>query len=121
MSEKTYTRYAQAEAVAHSGFRGLVKASVMVTAYQVLSDTTNPNYEQRAGLARTLLYAMTPPDTVDDIVKLFCWWAVNVPAIQQESYGGGNGFEPQVISDQSIDAAVLGFWDDASGTYEGEV
>lgn len=110
----TYTRYAQAEAVAHTGFRGLVKASVMVTAYQVLRDTDNPNYEQRAGLSRTLLFAGTPPETIDAIVTLFCWWAVNVPAVQNESYAGGNGFQPQQISDQTIDAAVLAFWDDAS-------
>lgn len=119
MSDQTYTRYAQAEAVAHSGFRGLVKASVMVTAYKVLRDTENPNYEQRAGLARTLLYSMTPPETVDDIVGLFCWWAVNVPAVQIESYEGGDGFKPQQISDQTIDAAVLEFWDDAAAVQPG--
>lgn len=114
MATKTYTRYAQAEAVANEGFRGLVKASLMVNAYQVLRDTDEPNYEQRAGLARTLLYSMTPPKIVEDIVELFCWWAVNVPAVQQESYAGGDGFKPEQISDQTIDAAVEAFWDDAA-------
>ena len=114
MSDKTYTRYAQAEAVENEGFRGLVKASVMVTAYTVLRDTDEPNYEQRAALSRTLLFAGTPQSDVDDIITLFCWWAVNVPAVQQESYAGGNGFQPEQISDQTIDEAVLAFWDDAS-------
>lgn len=114
MADKTYTRYAQAEAVAHPGFRGLVTASVMVIAYQVLQDTDDPNYEQRAGLSRTLLFAGTSQSDIEGVVTLFCWWAVNVPEVQQESYASGNGFQPEQISDQTIDAAVLAFWDSAA-------
>ena len=51
---------------------------------------------------------------IDSIVTRFAWYAVNVPAVQQESYAGGDGFQPQQISDQTIDAAVLAFWDDAA-------
>lgn len=107
-----YTRYTQAQTVANAGFRGLVKASMMITAYQVLRNTSHPNYQQRAGLSRTLLYAMTPPEAVETIIELFCWWAVNdATVIAQFKAGAG---DVSKISDEAIDAAVLGFWDDAS-------
>mgnify|MGYP007115078235 CR=1 FL=1 len=112
MADKTYTRYQQAQVVADAGFMAMVEASVMVVAYQVLQDTENPDYEQRAGLSRTLLYVMTPQSTVDSIVKRFAWWVVNDPTVIAE-YGAGGG-DVQQISDQAIDAAVLAFWSDAS-------
>lgn len=109
---KTYTRYQQAQVVEDPAFMAMVEASVMVIAYQVMKDTSNPNWAQRAGLSRTLLYVMTPQETVDSIIKRFAWWVVNAPAVIGE-YGAGGG-DVSKISDQAIDAAVLGFWDDAS-------
>lgn len=106
------TRYTQAQTVANEGFRGLVKASLMVNAYIVLVDTDHPNHAQRAGLSRTLLYAMTPPSTIEAIIELFCWWAVNDATLIAE-YSAAGGDIAQ-ITDETIDAAVLAFWDDAS-------
>lgn len=110
--EKTYTRYTQAQVVENPAFMAMVEASVMVVAYQVLKDTDNPNHIQRAGLSRTLLYVMTPQETVDSILKRFAWWVVNDGDVIGEYAAGGGNVEQ--ISDQAIDAAVLDFWDDAS-------
>lgn len=115
MADKTYMRYTQAQVVADPGFFAMVEASVMVVAYQVLKDTDHPDWQQRAGLSRTLLYVMTPQETVDSILKRFAWWVVNDPTVIAE-YGAGGG-DVQQISDQAIDAAVLAFWNDASATY----
>ena len=106
-------RHTQAATVASPAFRGMVKASVMVIAYAVLKDTAAPNYEQRAGLSRTLLYAMTPAETMDSIVERFCWWAVNQQPVIN-AYGAAGGDVAQ-IPDEVVDAAVVAFWDDASG------
>ena len=106
-------RYIQAATVANEGFRGLVKASVVVSAYTILQDTDHPNFEQRAGLCRTLLFAMTPPETVAAIVELFAWWAVNdggVIAAYEQAAG-----DISQIPDAVIDEAVEAFWDAASG------
>lgn len=109
---QTYTRYKQAQVVADPAFLAMVEASVMVVAYHVLQDTNHPNHAQRAGLSRTLLYVMPPQETVDSIIKRFAWWVVNDSSVIAE-YTASSG-NVQQISDQSIDAAVLAFWGDAS-------
>lgn len=113
-----HTRYLQAEAVDNPGFRGLVEAALMVTAHRVLTDTAHPNYTQRAGLSRSLLFAMTPRVTVDNTITLFAWWCVNVPEVQTESYASGD-FQPKQITDETIDAAVMAFWNEAAGVVQG--
>lgn len=113
----TYTRYEQAQVVADPAFLQMVEASVMVAAYQVLHDTDHPDFEQRVGLSRTLLYVMTPQSTVDSIIKRFAWWVVNDATVIAE-YGAASG-NVQSISDQAIDAAVMGFWDTASDVQAG--
>ena len=112
MATKTYTRYQQAQVVSSPDFRAMVEASVMLTAYTVLNDTAHPEWAQRAGLSRTLLYVMTPQATVDSIVKRFAWAVVNDAAVIAE-YSAAAG-DVKKISDQAIDAAVLAFWDTAS-------
>lgn len=118
MSTPTHTRYTQAQVVADPGFLAMVEASAMVVAYGVLNDTDHPEWAQRAGLSRTLLYVMTPQESVDSIVKRFAWWVVNDPAVISE-YQVGSGDVAQ-ISDQTLDAAVLAFWDTAAGVQAGD-
>lgn len=112
MSDTTYMRHTQAQVVDDPGFRAMVEASVMVVAYKVLKNTNNPNWQERAGLSRTLLYVMTPQSTVDSIIKRFAWWVVNDAGVIGE-YAAGGG-DVSKISDQTIDAAVEAFWDDAA-------
>lgn len=111
-------RYEQYQVVENPAFRGMVEASVMVTAYAVLNDTDHENYEQRASLARTLFHAATPRQQVESIIRLFTWYAVNdATVIQQYQNNSGN---VAAISDEAMDNAVAAFWDTVAGVVEGE-
>lgn len=103
------TRYAQAQAIANTGFLGMVEASVMKVAWDVLQDTENADFTQRAGLARLLLGGDAPRALVESYIRRFAWFVVNVPKVQGESYATGV-FKPADIADETIDAAVAAFW-----------
>lgn len=111
-------RNGQYQTVENETFRGMVEASVMLTAYIVLQDKNNAHYEQRASLSNTLFQAATPREQKESIVRLFCWWAVNDATVVQEYVAGGG--DPTKITDEALDSAVLAFWDTVAGVVQPE-
>ena len=116
MSDKTHHRYDQSQIAASPEFLTLVEMSVLIAAYRVLQDTSDPNYAQRAGLARTVMFAATPQEQRDSITRLFAAWVVNDGDVISEYTGGGGTIS--AISDQAFDDSVMEFWNFAADAVE---
>lgn len=113
-------RYTQFQTVSNPEFRAIVEAAMMVQAYQVRNgDRTDPDYEQRNGLATSLLSAETETHVRAGYVTIFSWWAVNHPDVIA-AYTAAGG-DPKLIPDAVIDTVVGEFWDIAANVHpEGE-
>lgn len=112
-----HLRSGQYQTVENETFRGMVEASVMLTAYIVLQDKDNAHYEQRASLSNTLFHAATPREQKESIVRLFTWYAVNDATVVQQYVAGGG--DPTAIADEALDSAVMEFWNTVAGVAEG--
>ena len=114
----SYLRSEQYQTVENETFRGMVEASVMLTAYIVLQDKNNAHYEQRASLSNTLFHAATPREQKESIIRLFTWYAVNDATVISQYVAGGD--DPTRITDEALDATVMAFWNTVAGVADTE-
>lgn len=107
------TLYKQSQVVADEKFLDMVRAAVMAQAQAVLADTAHADYEQRAGLSRTLLYAMSAPVTIDAVMRSFAWAVVNTSSLMDALHAAGG--DVTLVPDDVIAEAVAASWDTAAG------
>jgi hypothetical protein len=108
------TRIHQRRAVDDADFRGVVEASMMRIAYDVLTESPDtPHHGQRASVAESLFQGMSVD--LERFTRLFAWRAVFEPAIQTQAFDAATGtIRADRIDDATIDGVIRGFWDRAA-------